>query len=341
MVVSSDNSHAPRTAQKADNGAINDVTIPSIDSARKHTNPIALFNDDYTQCNGILSEMSPACASAASTNKRTANEVGRMRGVAFSSPPLKKKHAYSTAMASHYRAVIDTSTDSKPLRLISLPEAVLPSSNRPSILEQLPDSVLCGIASYLDPKGLIQLAYTASRFGKKKQNIDVWKGMDLCDEDGNPMMSLIEYVAYDLVKGYVDYWVFFSLPPLLTYHILHYNLCGINCTIGECNCEDDYCGWTKSDIREDIEYRFPFLGEKCYPCHCVCGLLLCGIMEDDFEIVDSDEDSIYIMDAEVQEEADTYLRKLEFSMEEEAEYLLNVDVDHYYNNDWPQEWDIR
>ena len=64
MVVSPDNSPLRGTAKKADNGAINNVTLPSVDFGRKHIYPIALFNDDYTECNGILSKMSPACASA-------------------------------------------------------------------------------------------------------------------------------------------------------------------------------------------------------------------------------------------------------------------------------------
>ena len=33
MVVTSNNSPVPGTAEKADNGAINDVTVPSVDSA--------------------------------------------------------------------------------------------------------------------------------------------------------------------------------------------------------------------------------------------------------------------------------------------------------------------
>ena len=99
MAVTSDNSPLPGTAKKTDNGAINDVTLPSVTFGRNHIYPIALFNDDYTECNGIvLSKMSPACASAASTNKCTVNDVGRIRGLAFSSSTLKKKHASSTLL---------------------------------------------------------------------------------------------------------------------------------------------------------------------------------------------------------------------------------------------------
>ena len=104
MAVISNASPVAVAARKADDVATNDVTIASIDSARWYPYPIALFNDDYTECNGILSEMSPACTSIESTKKRTANDVGRMRGVASSSSPPKKIHASpSTSMLNSPR----------------------------------------------------------------------------------------------------------------------------------------------------------------------------------------------------------------------------------------------
>ena len=63
MVVTSTPSPVPGTASKANKTAINDITISSINSPSKHTYPIVLFNNVYTECNGILSKMNPACAS--------------------------------------------------------------------------------------------------------------------------------------------------------------------------------------------------------------------------------------------------------------------------------------
>lgn len=48
VVVSSNPCPVPKTTAKADKGAINNVTVQSVDSAHKHTNPIALFNDGCT-----------------------------------------------------------------------------------------------------------------------------------------------------------------------------------------------------------------------------------------------------------------------------------------------------
>ena len=69
----------PATAKKYNNRAIADVTLPSAESVREHTYPIVLFGDDYTECNGFLSEMNPVCAPAASSSKRTANVDSRTR----------------------------------------------------------------------------------------------------------------------------------------------------------------------------------------------------------------------------------------------------------------------
>ena len=44
---------------------------------------------------------------------------------------------------------------------------------------------------------------------------------------------------------------------------------------------------------------------------------------------------------EVEEETDPYLRKLEVSMEEEAEALLHsYSIYEYNHNDWLEEWGI-
>ena len=61
---------------------INDTTVPPVDASRSIADPTILFGEDYSDCNGILSAMTPSLAAAPSskTNKRKATS-SRKKGV--------------------------------------------------------------------------------------------------------------------------------------------------------------------------------------------------------------------------------------------------------------------
>ena len=196
----------------------------------------------------------------------------------------------------------------------------------------LADFLWCNIGFFLLPHDLLNLALTCRRFGAKTTEID---GMDINNlfnitgDDGKPQLSMMEYTASELVYGHVHLWVQANLSQFLLYYIIYYNL-NINCTLLQCNCEDCFCGMTKFEIRGEFEYDYPFLGSKCSPWDCECGLIVCQIREDDIDdIVDVDdmeEDTVNVDDV-----ADQYLRSMledEGSGQEYDEYYDKYNGDH-------------
>ena len=98
--------------------------------------------------------------------------------------------------------------------------------------------------------------------------------------------------------------------------------------------EDDWkdiCGCTSLEIAQHAHQgECVFLGTSYTLLDCACENMHCGLREEDIE------------DAEVEEGADIYLRKLKVSMEEEAEALLHgYGVDEYNHNDLLKEWGIH
>ena len=53
---------------------------------------------------------------------------------------------------------------------------------------------------------------------------------------------------------------------------------------------------SRFEIRKDFESENPFLGGKCSPWYCDCGLISCGIREDGVVDVDDTEEDAINMD---------------------------------------------
>ena len=97
----------------------------------------------------------------------------------------------------------------------------------------------------------------------------------------------------------------------------------------ECDLEDDWkgiCGCTFSEIAQQLHQgEYVFIGTaSCTLLDCTCDNMHCGLREEDIE------------DAEVEEEADTYLRKLEVIIEGEMGH--GYGRDEYDHNDWLGEY---
>ena len=105
-----------------------------------------------------------------------------------------------------------------------------------------------------------------------------------------PELSIMEYVASDLVLGHVDWWISATFSPFLIYYILYYNL-SINCTQWECTCDLPFCGNDKYDNHDDFEYEYPSLDKKCAPGSCDCDQIFCQIAEHDIK-VETKEDAM-------------------------------------------------
>ena len=156
--------------------------------------------------------------------------------------------------------------------------------------------------------------------------MDISNLFNITGDDDKPQLSMMEYTASELVYGHVHLWVQANLSQFLLYYILYYNL-NINCTLLQCNCEDGFCGMTRFEIRGEFEYDYPFLGSKCSPWDCECGLIVCQIREDDIIDVDDMEEDAVNMDSV----ADQYLRMLEDEYPSEQEYDAYYDE---YNEDY-------
>ena len=109
---------------------------------------------------------------------------------------------------------------------------------------------------------------------------------------------------------------------------MYYNLGGTNCTVWECDCEDDpYCEMVAPDTHEELRSGYPYLDENCSPWLCSFSLVLCEIRDLDIEYDDTDRDSDINMDSEAAAEEYQHL------LESWLVYLYTNEEDRYSNND--------
>ena len=100
----------------------------------------------------------------------------------------------------------------------------------------------------------------------------------------------------------------------------------------QCNYEDDNCGKTKFEIREEFESKYPFLGNICSPGHCECELMICGIREDDIvDVADGEEDDVNMDDV-----ADQYLHSMLKDEPEHPEPTEDYDCNHDYEYEYDE-----
>ena len=83
----------------------------------------------------------------------------------------------------------------------------------PTLHYVLCDIIWSYIGSYLPPHDIFHLALTCKRFGKKVAEIDRW----MLSYD-KPELTIMEYVANDLVLGHVDWWISATFSPFLIYY---------------------------------------------------------------------------------------------------------------------------
>ena len=75
MAIITASSPLPASAATLNDSLINNTILPSIKSNRILANPIEIFNQDYNECNGILSAMSPFAPLQPVSTKRKESDV--------------------------------------------------------------------------------------------------------------------------------------------------------------------------------------------------------------------------------------------------------------------------